>query len=635
MNKNISNLFKKVGGGVFALIMLLVALIATNVIIKNMHIRKDLTGDKRFSLSEGTKNTMAKLEDNVELQFYFSRSNDKVPMQIKTFANQTEDFLREYVRASKGKIKLTIIDPKPDTDEEDMAEQYNLKGLPLDMYGAPLYMGLVAISGKYSGVIPIIDPQKRRFLEYDISRLIYQVTHPEKPVIGVLSSLPVLGSGSKYPMPGQPQQPQKSAWYTFNEIKKDFDVREVKLSDSDDTIPADISTLIVVHPKDLSDNALYAIDQFVLKGGHLITFVDPSAYSDETGTPSPYGMPPSASSDLGKLFKAWGVGYDKSKVIVDRDSGMQIREGNRAVMNYAILNYNADNINKSDPASANLNSIRAIFAGALTDNTSKEITVTPLITTSSNSGTTAARTTRLGSEAMNREYKASATPQVVAMKLSGNFKTAFPKGKPASADSNKSKKGKDTTTVTGKHLVEGKSTVVICADVDMLADITNVEKVRTPFGNMQQPVSNNGTLLENLIAQLSGDQDLIDIRGRADIDRSFTRVVKMRKAAQLKFEDKINELKKQLQETEQRINQLQMQKGKSQRNFLTDAQRDEINKFNKQKRTINKQMRQLQKNLRSEIDSLGTWIKCINIILMPVLVILFGMFIAIRKNKKQ
>ncbi len=630
MNEKKSHPIKKISGSLAGLLILLAALIAGNIIVKNIRLRADLTQEKRFSLSQGTKNTLKKLKDNVEIQFFFSKSNQKVPMQLKAFADQTEDFLREYERASNGKVKLTVIDPKPDTDAEDLAVQEGLKGMPLDMYGAPLYLGLVVTSGKHTQTMPIIDPQKERFLEYDVSRMIYQVTHPDKPVVGVLSSIPVLGDRQPPMSMGRP--PQKTpGWYVFDDLKKDFDLREVTTEEAEKGIPEDIKTLVLVHPKKISDKESYAIDQFVLRGGHLIAFVDPDAYSDESSAPNPY-MPQSASSDLPKLFKAWGIKYDPSRIIVDRESGMQVREGNRAVINHAVLVYNADNVNKNDAASANLTSLRAIFAGDLVDNTDKAITVTPLITTSKNSGTAPVRTARLGSQAMLREYQDAGAPQTLALKLTGKFKTAFPDGAPA--DSDKKDKATDKDDKKVASLKEGTSTVVIIADVDMLADITNVQDMRTPFGNLKQQISNNGTFVANLVGQLAGDEDLISIRSRATIDRHFIRVEKLRKKAQIKFEDKITKLQQQLQEAQMKINQLQQQKSDSQRSFISDEQRAEIEKFNKQKREINKQIRQVQKDLRKDIDKLGTKVKVTNIALMPLLVILAGIFVGLRKRRK-
>jgi ABC-type uncharacterized transport system involved in gliding motility auxiliary subunit len=623
---------KKISGGIIGLLALLVALAAANVIVKNLRLRADVTDEQRYSLSDGTINTMAKLDKSVELQFYFSRSNPKVPMQIKAFADQTEDLLKEYKRASKGKIKLTVIDPKPDTDAEDQAAAYNLQGIPLEMYGAPMYMGLVIICGKTHVTMPVIDPQRQRFLEYDISRTIYQVTHPNKPKVGLISSLPVMGTPAQpFMMPGQPQPPTQPAWFAFSDLQNDFDVQEISATDAEGGIPADIQTLIVVHPKESSDKLLYAIDQFVLRGGHLIAFVDPFAYSDNAA-PQPYGMRGPAASNLDKLFASWGVGYDPTRILVDRTTGMQVREGNRVVLNHGILLYDANNVTDDDVATANLSSLRAIFGGVLTDNTDESITVTPLVTTDGDSGTAQAMSARMGVQAINRDYRPAAAPQHLALKLSGTFKTAFPAGKPAGADAGE--KDADEVETEAPSLAEGNSTVVVIADVDMLADITNVEDIRSPFGTIRQPVSNNGLLLANLIDQLAGDQDLISIRGRAEIDRSFTHVTELRQKAQLQFEDKISQLQAQLQETEQRINELQRAKDESQKSFISQQQRQEIANFHARKREINKEMRQVQKDLRRDIDTLGAWLKFINIALMPILVVALGIGVAIRKAKR-
>ena len=629
MSKTNSNVIKQIGGGIAGLALLLAALIAGNTVIKNLHIRADLTGDNRFSLSDGTVNTLKHLEDNVEIQFYFSKSNPKVPMQLKTFAQQTEDFLREYQRASNGKVKLTVIDPKPDTDAEDMAVQLGLKGIPLDMYGAPLYMGLAVAAGKHSRVLPVIDPQKERFLEFDITHMIYQVTHPAKPVIGVISSLPVMGDDS--PAVPMRRPDGNRGWYTFEQLKKDFELRSISTEEAAKGIDKKIKTLIVVHPKDFKPETSYALDKFVLGGGHLIAFVDPACYVDKAAG-NPY-MPQANSSNLPQLFRAWGIQYNLAELVVDRESGLPVREGSRAVINHAILDYNRENITSDDPASANVAKIQALFAGALsTTSTNKDITVTPLITTSAKSGTAPARTAMLGSAAMMRQYRAAGAPLTIALKLSGTFKTAFPDGPPA--DSEKKDDAKDNSNKSAQ-LKEGESTVVVIADVDMLADETNAKDVTTPFGIMKQVLSDNSVFVSNLAGQLAGDNDLISIRSRKVIDRHFTKVAKLQKEAQIRFEDKIKELQQQLQEAQQRINQLEQQKKSSgQQGFISNEQREEIRKFNLEKRRINKQMRQVQKDLRKDIDKLGTRIKLANIVLMPLLVVLAGIFIAIRKRRK-
>jgi ABC-type uncharacterized transport system involved in gliding motility auxiliary subunit len=633
MSDNKAHPVRQISGSLLGLLILFAAIIAGNVIVKNLRLRVDLTDEKRYSLSEGSANTMAKLEENVELQFYFSRSNPKVPMQLKAFAEQTEDFLREYERASKGKIKLTIVDPKPDTDEEDRAAQYGLQGVPLDMYGGPMYMGLVVLSGKHSTIMPIVDPQNQRFFEYEVSRMIYQTTHPQKPVVGVLSSLPVLGSApQQFMMPGQPRPATQPAWFAFSDVKKDFNLREISTSEAESGIPSDVGTLVLVHPKELSDRALYAVDQFVLRGGHLVAFVDPSAYSDQSQPQSPYGGPSASSSDLSKLFTAWGVGYDPSRVILDKDTGMQVREGDRVVLNHAVLMYNASNVNKEDRATANLTTIRAIFAGALTDNTDDAITAVPLLSASSNSGSVPAMTAQSGSAAMKRDYRSSAVPQHLALKLTGTFKTAFPDGAPKEDTEAAAEPTASTENTTG--LATGESTVVVVADVDMLADMANVEEVRSPFGMIRQPVSNNGVLLANLIDQLAGNQDLITIRSRAAADRSFTYVEGLRKKAQAAFEDKIALLQQQAQDAQQKINEMQQQKSASQRQFVSNEQRETIAKFQAQKREINGKIRQVQKDLRREIDTLGAWIKIGNIALMPLLVICLGIVVAVRKSRR-
>jgi ABC-type uncharacterized transport system involved in gliding motility auxiliary subunit len=621
--------FLKIGSSLLGLLALLGILIAVNVIIGNMRLRADFTDEKLYSLSEGTVNALKALEQPVTLKLFFNSSNPKVPAGIKNYASQVEDLLEEYRLAAKHKVKIQKLDPKPDSDAEEWAQKYGIAGQPLEMFGPPIYLGLVATSGKTEAVLPTLDPRMQQLLEFHITRMIHRVTHPAKPVVGVLSSLPIMGTpGPRFAMPGQPQPPAQPAWIAIQELRGDYDLREIQ--SADDGIPSDIQALLVVHPKELSDDALFAIDQFVLRGGHLVMFVDPMSVADQGAAPSPYGMP-QTSSDAQKLLSAWGVGYDASKVLADYAGATPMRSPNGGVeRNPTVVSFNKASLDSGDIITTQLNVLRAAFGGALVDDTDDSIDVTALLTASDQCGFVDAMSARYGNNAIRSQFKPSPTPQHLALKLTGTFKTAFPDGKPK-ADSTEEAEERDET-VTAGALSEGKSVVIVVADVDMLYDPLCVEEI-TFFGQTaHRPLNDNLTFFANMIETMAGSSDLISIRSRGTFHRPFTKVDELEAAAVSKWREQEATLESSLQDAQRQLNELQAQKDDQQRFILSDQQRKAIESFRKQEFDIKRQLKDVRKNLRRDIEALGIRVKVINIALMPLLVALAGIIYGIRRR---
>jgi len=622
--------FSRIGTGAAGLAVLLVIIGAANLIIANLRLRIDLTGEKLYTLSEGSRKILGKLENDVVLKFYFSASAAEMPMGLKTYANQVQDLLKEYEIAAKGRVTLEAYDPKPDSDSEEWAQRYGIEPQQTNPFGQPVFFGLVAVSGETEQVIPGFNPRAEATLEYDITRLITRVAWPEKPVLGVMSSLSVLGAPQNPMMMMQRRQQPDQGWIAFKELRKDYTVREVK-PDAEE-IEAEIKTLIVLHPKNLSDKTLFAIDQFVLRGGRLIACVDPFSIADFEANQQQNPMMmqmggggQAGPSTLGKLFETWGVGFDTAKVVADMSCSTKLNAGNgRVEDNPAFLSLARVNMSKDDLLTTQLSSVMMPFAGALSANTAKELTFTPLITTSKDNACLIDQmNAQFGISAMRAQLKPDGVQRVLAARLQGTFKTAFPNGI------------EDTGTNTvPNHLTSGTSTVMIFGDADFLNDRFCVQVMNSFFGAIAQPINDNLTLFGNTVEQFAGREELIGVRSRGQFNRPFSKVDALEVKAMKKWQAEEERLEAALQETQQRLTELQQQKTGKERLILSKEQQSELEQFRKTQADTRKQLKEVRKNLNREIESLGLTLKVINIALIPLLVIVFGLYRGFQRKKQ-
>jgi ABC-type uncharacterized transport system involved in gliding motility auxiliary subunit len=608
-------------GGAAGLLVFLAILIAINIIASNVRVRMDLTEEKLFTLSEGTRKIVRSLPGDVELKFYVNDSSAEVPAYLKSYIRQVEDLLREYVIVSGNRVSLQKFDPKPDSDDEEWAQKYGLAPQNLDMAGPPFYFGLVAVSGSSEAAIPVLDPRTESILEYNVTRLIYRVTHPKKPVLGLISSLPVLGSQMpNFAMPGMPPQ-QKKPWLSFQDLRQDYDIRD--LGPMVETIDGDIEALVVVHPKDLSEGTQYAIDQFVLRGGRLLAFVDPMCVADMEnpmpGQQDPYGLK-AASSSMDKLFQAWGVSYESGSVLADLKRTSQVRSGNNQVEDSPVwLSLRAQDVNRNDILTARLETLLMPFAGSFSAESTSNLTVTPLISSSDAAGTVGAMSARFGNAAIRGEFKRLPTARRLAVRLSGTFKTAFPGGKP--------KDPNDTNAVVSASagLKEGRSAaVILVADADMIYDRFCVQELNFFGATAVQPMNDNMNFLANAVEQIAGSADLVGVRSRGTFNRPFDRVLALHQRAMEQWQDQERLLEQKLNDTQRQLRELQQNKDKNQRFILSPEQKKAIEGFRSTEIAIKKQLKDVRKNLRQDIERLGVKVKLINIAMMPAVVVLAG-----------
>ena len=513
--------------GVVGLVLVGAIAASSVVILANLPLRCDMTAENLYTLSKGSKAVLGQLTEDVTLKYYVSSSSAEMPMALKTYAQQVGNLLKEYERAGGGRLVVEEYDPKPDSDAEEWAQRYGVEpqtgGNP---FGQGIYFGVVAVCGDREETLGVLSPRTESTLEYDLTRLVTRVAWPERPVVGVMTSLPDVLGGQMNPMMMQMGQRPPQGWAAFSELAKDYDVRTVE-PDSD-KIDDDIKTLVVVHPKNLSDKALYAIDQFVLRGGKLVACVDPFSIKDMQSSRSQQNpmmgqMGGDGPSTLGKLFDAWGVKFEEGKISCDLEAATKLNNGQGGVeSNPAFLSLGTANMDKGDLIVSDLTNVMFPFAGAFTfEKKDMDISFEPVITTSKdNSCSTDKMAMQYGGM---KDMVPDGKERILAARLSGTFKTAFPKGP-------------DGTNDVSKALAEGKGNVLLFADSDFLADDFCVRMMRTPFGSIPQLINENLTLFSNAMEQFAGREELIGVRSRGASDRPFTVVNELEAEATKKWQ---------------------------------------------------------------------------------------------------
>jgi ABC-type uncharacterized transport system involved in gliding motility auxiliary subunit len=632
-------LYSTAGIGAMALI-----LIAFNVITSTVKARVDLTKEKAYTLSAGTKAILAKLDTPVKVRFYCTQAESSTPdtVYLKGYAKRVEDLLTEYKQASHGKLTIEKYDPQPDSDAEDSARLDGIQAETL-RNGDRFYMGLAVSLLDEKQTIPFLDPNKERLLEYDLSRAISRVVTPEKPVVGIMSAMPVFGMPSNPMMMRMGQQGQQP-WVIVNELKNDFTVKHVAMDV--DSIESDIKVLLVIHPREISDKAQYAIDQFVLRGGKLLAFLDPLPMVDSREQNQMLGSIPNSGSSLDKLLKAWGISFDTTKVVADLNYKMQIGGRNGQPQEApAVLSVTPDGINRDDIVTSQIDNLWLPYAGAFTGTPVAGLKETVLIKSTTESQLVDGFMANLSGANVLKEFKPSGTTYNLAIRLTGKFKTAFPNGKPEDKkDEDKDKKDQEKKEADAKaekkpddSLKESSqdTTVILVGDADMLFDNVALRQIPTPFGTISQAMNGNLNFAQNAVEQLTGDNNLIGVRSRAIQNRPFTRIKAMETRANEKFQSEIKGLEDKTAEAQRKINELQQQKkDKDQRFILSPEQTAELAKLRSDEAESRKRLKQVQKDFRKEIVSLQTTVKWMNILAVPAAVTASGIVIAAAKRRK-
>ncbi|MCY4471625.1 MAG: Gldg family protein [Kistimonas sp.] len=623
-------------------------------------VRLDLTQDQLYTLAPGTARLLKQLPEPIQLKFYFSRAQtDDIP-QVRNYARRIQELLREYVQASDGRVTLEVIDPIPFSEQEDEAAGYGLQAVPLSGGAKTLYMGLVAVrgsdaqtdnQGKAMEAIAFLSPEKERFLEYDISNLVYSVGQTKKPRLGLISALPVRGGGFDLA-----SQQAAQPWVSISQLEKMYDVQDLGTSVTD--IPEDITQLVLVLPE-LPQETLYAVDQYILRGGNALIFLDPQA---ESGTGGLWGGSGKSTSYLKPLLDAWGLEMVPDRFVADARHALSVNTASgRAVAHLGLLGYDPENFDQGDAVTGNLKAVNFASAGALRKKDDQAaISFEPLIRSSGQAALLDASQLQglTDPRSLYRTFQPTGDRYVLAARVSGSLKTAFPQGRPAAsgedsdAASQEKEGGMEKTAATdpaekpaaGKRDADQKegsdnkenaahlaasikeSNIILVSDTDVLSNRLWVQ-VRQFFGqSLAQPFANNGDMLVAMVDNLAGNKDVISIRSRGQFSRPFTRVNALERSAQARFLKTEEELNNQLELTENKLRQLQDSKKGQDSLVLSKEQTAELEKFQQEKLRIRKQLRQVQLQLNQEIANLGIWLKMLNILSVPVLLTGLALF---------
>lgn len=616
-------------------IIMAAILVGFNLITGAIPKRVDLTKEKAYTLSDGTKAILKNLDTKVTIRFYCTQGEtpSDYSVYVKAYAKKVEDLLTEYRQAGHGKVVIEKFDPEPDSDAEDSArlDGIDAQNLP---DGQRFYLGLAVSQLDAKEAIAFLSPDRERQLEYDISRAISRVVTPEKPTIGIMSALPVFGQEANPMMAQMGQQQGQEPWALVTELQQDFNVKKVAMDAAE--IDKDIKVLVVIHPRDISDTAQYAIDQFVMRGGKLIAFLDSSSQVENQGQNPMMGQMPSGGSSLDKLLKAWGLQFDTTKVVADRNFMMNLGDdGDTSQQHPVWLALTLEGINTNDIATAELDNVWYFSGGAFTGKPADGLTETVLLTSTSDSQLVDSMTANFSGENILKEFKPSGIPYALAVRLAGNFKTAFPDGKPGK-NKDESAKDKAPENNTDASLKEVKdNTVVLIGDSDMIYDGFTLRKMQSPFGgNIAMAINGNLTFAQNLVEQLAGDNNLIAVRSRALMEHPFTRVKKIEAEAQARYTDKIKELQDSQEKAMTRLNELQQQKSQNQQYILSPEQQAEIENLKKTEAKASTDLRNVQKDLHRDVVSLQHNVEWINIASMPLAVTFVGIGLAAFKRKR-
>ncbi|HMK87501.1 MAG TPA: Gldg family protein [Steroidobacteraceae bacterium] len=627
-----ANRLKRTGFGVGGLVALAVLFLGV-VVLSNLGLRGmrlDLTQNRLYTLSAGTKQVLAEIKEPINLYFYFSRdaASKQAPL-IMPYATRVRELLEELAARAGGKIRLQVIDPQPFSDDEDRASEAGLQPLQLgEAAGGSLYFGLAGTNSTDGrSAIPSFQVDREEFLEYDVAKLIHELATPKKPVIGLLSSLPLRGGFN--PMTGQ----MGETWPVLSQIEQLFTVRT--LTSDIDHVDKDVDVLMIVHPKQLPTKTLYAIDQFVMRGGRILLFVDPSSGADTSGQdPSnPYaGMMANHSSDLQPLLTAWGVDYDPTKVVGDLQLGLEVRSSMQGppTRHIGILGLRREDMDRKDVDTASLDSINVATAGFLSAHPGATTQFEPLLMSSTSAAPIPAThfNAMMDPASLRDGFKPTGTRYTIAARVTGPVSTAFPRGAPADA--------KPASGPPLAHLAKSAvpANIVVVADTDMLMDYMWVQ-TREIFGQrIMQPFANNGDFVANALDNLTGSGALISIRGRATFSRPFERVEALKRQADERLRAKVLELQAELQQTENKLTDLQKKRHDQASLMLTPEQEQELKRFTSEKARVRKELRETQRGLDVEINRVESWIKVINIAIAPLAVALAGALILARRRHR-
>jgi ABC-type uncharacterized transport system involved in gliding motility auxiliary subunit len=580
----------------------------------------DMTQEKLFTISDGTREVLREIDEPIKVRLYFSKQLGEASPSYALYFDRVQSLLENFSAISGGKLEVSYLDPEPFSKEEDRAVAAGLRKVTYDAEGDVGYFGLTAVnSTDNQETIEFFYPDRQTFLEYDVTKLIHTLANPKKRVVGVITGLPI--SGERDPQTGQVIPP----WLVMQQVGELFDVR--RLEQNVERIPPDVDVLLVVQPDALTPKAAYAIDQYMLGGGRALVLVDPVSEVTQMET---VGRSREGLDELAKVFKAWGLQFDRSEVAADIAHAQRVRFGQSGdtVTDYvAWLGLDESSIDKSDVLSAGIETLNFATPGVLTPIKDAGTTITPIIRTSDQAMKVAITDVGVRADPIKllREYKPGGTPLILAARISGTAKTAFPDGPPGGDNTKSSAEAKPDAAKSEKEspqLKSGAINAIVIADTDVMADRFWVDQRDLLGQRVAVPTAQNAALVIGALENLSGSDALIALRGRGVHDRPFTLVEKQRRNAEQRFREKEQGLTKRLSELQDQLAKLESSSGGQV--ILTQAEQESAEKFRAEMLNTRRELRDVKLALRQDIDRLDGWLKFANIMLVPLAIGISG-----------
>jgi len=620
------------------------------------HARLDLTEEGAFTLAEDSRRLAQGIDEPIVLRFYFSSRIAREIPQVGAYARHVRDLLEEFAAASGGKIELQAFDPEPFTDAEDRADAFGLRGLPVDQTGERVFFGLAGTNSTDDvELIPFFDEDRQRDLEYDIARIVHSLANPERPQVGLITGLPIAGS----PM-SQSGRGRNDAWTIYNLLLDLVEVRQIVSTAA--AVPEGVETVVLVHPKRLTDETLYALDQFVLRGGKLLVFVDPHSEGEaQNPDPARRGMPAGGfASSLERLFTAWGIEMPAGEAAGDTGFARRVQAPDRSRTRLLAIDYplwlgvDERGIAEAAPFAADLTLLNIASPGHIRTLEGAGATVTPLVTTTPNGGTVPVSLLQgqVDPLAVANAFEPAEDPLVLAARLTGKVESAFPDGPPPEPEAAEGGEGAEGAAagpaaadeearaareaLEASHLARSVAPmeVIAVADVDMLADAMWTSG--TALGGPGLAIADNGAFFLNAVEHMVGGDALISLRSRGRIQRPFTLIEDIRREAESRHRAKEQELLDRLEEAVGRLNRLETDSSAEEQVVLTPAQTESLKTLRADVIRLRRELRDVQHRLRRDVEALTARATLVNIALVPALVAVFAVALAyVRRSRRR
>ncbi|MGJ8669131.1 MAG: GldG family protein [Oceanococcus sp.] len=579
--------------------------------------RLDLTENNLYTLSDGTRNVLNKIEEPITLYYFYNRDAVKGVPQLQAYATRVQEFLEELNLHAGDKLQLKLIAPEAFSTEEDRAVELGVQSVPVNEQGDKLYFGLAGTNSVDDvATIPFFQPNRENLLEYDVAKLIYGLAHPVKPKVGLISSLEVNGSFNRQTMQQTP------GWMAITQLKEFFDIED--LSTDAESFADDIELLLLIHPVNLPQSTLYAIDQFVLKGGNALVFVDPYAESAAQGGMTAMSEGPGPNSNLEPLLKAWGVNLT-GDVLGDGAAALQVQQGPEQAPTYhiALLGFDNNHVASDDAVTQQLESLNFGYTGILQASEAASTTFTPLVFSSDRSAPIPAFKIQPNTKPQQllSGFEPTGETYAIAARVHGRASSAYGELPPEGIDN-------------PAHQIESVQdiNVIVVADTDVLTDRYWVQVQNFLGQQIASPFAGNGDLLVNAVDNLLGSSDVIGIKGRAGYSRPFTLVEDMKREADARFRQTEEGLQAKLRETETKLSELQAQNNEGNLLTLSPEQQAEVELFRDEQLKTRKALREVRHNLNKDIDRLEATLKFVNIGLVPLLLLLLALLMGLTRR---